>query len=127
MQTDREIIKKIILTHSRNSGDYLPDYKYEDVITDILKQFSRPVENLVSQADSQAMPEPNQQLFTVAEVNEFLRQQKEICAELVAYKGAISKVEAWGMGVDELQDKCEELCRNANPPDRFVNKTIVKS
>ncbi|MDD5353387.1 MAG: hypothetical protein PHS93_09525 [Candidatus Omnitrophica bacterium] len=41
METDREIIKKIILTHSRNSGDYLPDYKYEDVITDILAQFGR--------------------------------------------------------------------------------------
>ena len=44
------------------------------------------------------------------------REQKKICAERVMYKGKITKVEAWNMTTDELQDRCEEECLLAPEP-----------
>lgn len=56
--------------------------KYEElaIMNDVYKKANQ-VDAVVSQAASQAMPEPSQQLFTIAEVEHFLERQKEICKQ----------------------------------------------
>lgn len=47
---------------------------------------------------------------------EMYEKAKEDCGDRVAYKGEISKVEAWSLSTDELQDRCEELCLSTPLP-----------
>ena len=52
---------------------------------------------------------------------EMYEKAKEDCGDRVAYRGEISKVEAWSLSTDELQDRCEELCLSTPLPKELQN------
>jgi hypothetical protein len=53
-------MQDVVLKHARNSGDYLPDYKYEKTINDLYELFkeSVPAETLVRQGVVQPIQTP---------------------------------------------------------------------
>lgn len=97
-------------------------------IINLLNQQANPVENRVSFA------EPNQQLFTVAEINELLEEQKSICAReskvRYIHKKANLDKQAKIFRDDSFEQSWttdERTIVNAPPPQKFIDRIIVKS
>ena len=72
-------LKKLRIEFDRIIRSYIMASDMNNHLWNWVKEHSSKISNLVGNRVSQ--PEPNQQLFTIAEIESFLERQKEICKQ----------------------------------------------
>ena len=121
-------LRGFIVKYHRNPSVDAPELSVEEIWQYLEGLITNPLDAQVSFA------EPNQQLFTIAEVNELLEEQKSICARESKVRYIHKKVNLDKQAKIFRDDNFEQSWTtdertivNAPPPQKFIDRIIVKS